>query len=180
MNAMLNPYSLLTPEILSAMLKQPMYFVRQEYSRGAFLYDSPATKTVLLTHYPRHEVEKERAQRHMRLVWKDPYRFLYDSSRPEHLAKLQVAASQPAGCRVYINLMKSKWQASPLLKLNISSYVRKQLPWWNYSPADKLKVTLKERYGELFLALLWRGQQTEVVLEEIEKFSDVLRHEFLL
>lgn len=168
---MLNPYSLLSLEILSALLKQPMYFVRQEYVRGKFLYDTPETKTFLLTHYPRHDIEKERAQRHMRLLFKDPVRFLYDSTKPEHLAKLELAASQPKGFRIYINLMESKWKASPLLKIKISSYVREKLPWWNYSPADKLKVTLKERYGELFLALLWRGQQTEVVLEEIEKFS---------
>ena len=46
-----------------------------------------------------------------------------------------------------------------------------KLPWWQYSPADKLKVTLKERYGELYLALLWKGQQTEVHLDEIENFE---------
>ncbi len=166
-----NPYSLLTPEILSALLKQPMYFVRQEYKRGQFIYDDKKIVTVLLTHYPLHDIEKERAQRHMRLLFKDPYRFLYQSTEPDHYEKLKLASLQPQGFRVYINLMASPWKASPSMKLKISNYVRDKLPWWNYSPADKLKVTLKERYGELFLALLWRGQQTEVVLEEIENFS---------
>jgi hypothetical protein len=54
-----------------------------------------------------------------------------------------------------------------------------KLPWWKYSPADKLNVTLKERYGQLYIALLWKGQQTEVHLDEIENYSDVLRHELL-
>ena len=50
---MLNPYTLLTPELLAALLKQPMYFVRQEYKRGTFLYDTPAeNNSLLLTHYP--------------------------------------------------------------------------------------------------------------------------------
>ena len=168
---MLNPYSLLTPEILAALLKQPMYFVRQEYPRGAFLYDNAEIKTLLLTHYPKHEIENERAQRHMRLLWKDPYRFLYDSTKTDHLEKLRLAAQQPDGYRIYINLMQTKWKAGPALKLKIGSYVREKLPCWNYSTRDKLHVTLKERYGELFLALLWRGQQTEVLLEEIENYT---------
>jgi hypothetical protein len=171
MMAMLNPYTLLTPEILSALLKQPMYFIRQEYKRGAFVYDTEEMITLLLTHYPKHEIEKERAERHMRLLFKDPYRFLYDSTNPLHLEKLKTATSQPVGFRVYINLMQTTWKASPVLKIKISHYVRQKLPWWNYSPADKLKVTLKERYGELFLALLWRRQQTEVLLEEIETYT---------
>mgnify|MGYP003471468964 FL=1 len=168
---MLNPYTLLTPEILGVLLKQPMYFVRQEYRRGTFLYDTAETITLLLTHYPKHEIDKERAARHMRLLFKDPYRFLYDSTNVYHYEKLQTASLQPPGYRIYINLMPVKWKASPALKIRISNYVREKLPWWNYSPADKLKVTLKERYGELYLALLWRGQQTEVLLEDIENFS---------
>ena len=132
---MLNPYTLLTPQILAALLRQPMYFVRQEYKRGIFVMDSEKTTSLLLTHYARHETDE-----------------------------------QPPGFRVYINLMPKEWKASDELKRKISSYMLYKLPWWQYSPADKLKVTLKERYGELYLALLWKGQQTEVHLDEIEKF----------
>ncbi|MBK8143451.1 MAG: hypothetical protein IPK57_22390 [Chitinophagaceae bacterium] len=167
---MLNPYTLLTPQILAALLRQPMYFVRQEYKRGIFVMDSEKTTSLLLTHYARHETDKERAHRHMRLLMKDQYRFMYDSTNEEHFQKLKIAAEQPPGCRVYINLMPKEWKASDGLKRKISSYMLYKLPWWQYSPADKLKVTLKERYGELYLALLWKGQQTEVHLDEIEKF----------
>ncbi|HEX4875826.1 MAG TPA: hypothetical protein VFV31_04090 [Chitinophagaceae bacterium] len=167
---MLNPYTLLTPEILGAMLKQPMYFVRQYYERGKDIFDEP-TIPLLLTHYGHHETDRERADRHMRLVWKDPYRFLYDSKNPAHPEKLTTAALQPHGYRVYINLLPAKWKAGDTLKMKISRYVRERLPWWNYSPADKLNVTLKERYGQLFIALLWRGQQTEVLLDDIENGS---------
>jgi len=167
---MLNPYTLLTPAILAAMLKQPMYFVRQQYPRGNFLYDTAATKSILLTHYAGNDVDKERAQRHMRLLMKDPYRFLYDSANQEHLQKLITAAMQPDGYRIYINLLPKKWKASDGLKRKINHYTLHRMPWWKYSPADQLKVTLKERYGELYLALLWKGQQTEVHLDEIENF----------
>lgn len=166
---MYNPYSILTPPILDALLRQPMYFVRQHYPRG-LLAGGEKIVPLLLTHYPHHEVDRERAERHLRLLMKDPYRCLYDSTDPEQVKRLETAASQPGGFRVYINLLPKKWKAGDGLKIKISRYVKDKLPWWNYSPADKLKVTLKERYGELFIALLWRGQQTEVLLEDIENF----------
>lgn len=168
---MLNPYTLLTTEILSAMLKQPMYFVRQKYRRGEFVLDTEPTTSILLTHYARNDVDKERAQRHMRLLMRDSTRFLYDSLNEEHLLKLKKAADQPKGYRVYINLLPKQWKATDGLKKRINIYMLNKLPWWQYSPADKLKVTLKERYGELYLNLLWKGQQTEVLLDEIENFE---------
>ena len=168
---MLNPYSLLTPEILSAMLKQPMYFVRQKYKRGELKFDTKETTSILLTHYAGNDEGKERAQRHMRLLMKDSSRFLYNSTNEEHFLKLKTAATQPKGYLIYINLLAKKWKASDGLKRKINSYMMNKLPWWQYSPADKLKVTLKERYGELYLALLWKGQQTEVHLNDIENFS---------
>lgn len=167
---MYNPYTILTPEILAAMLKQPMYFVRQHYPRG-LMFDDEKIEPLLLTHYGHHDVDKERADRHMRLLMKDPCRFLYDSTRADHFEKLKTAAAQPPGYRIYINLLPKKWKAGNVLKMKISCYMAAKLSWWKYSPADKLKVTLKERYGELFIALLWRGQQTEVLLDDIENFS---------
>ena len=197
---MLNPYAILTPALLQAMLKQPMYFVRQHYPRGQdatiaklpqhtqlenpehlfasfaspsrhsremYSGDSPVT-SILLTHYAHHDTDKERADRHLRLLMKDKYRFLYDSSIPEHRAKLEIAASQPEGFRVYINLLPKKWKPSDQLKRLVARYVTEHLPAWRYSPSDKLNVTLKERYGELFLALLWKGQQCEVHLDLVE------------
>ncbi len=41
--AMLNPYTLLNPQLLTAMLKQPMYFVRQEYKRGKSIGENKET-----------------------------------------------------------------------------------------------------------------------------------------
>lgn len=166
---MYNPYTLLTPELLNALLQQPLCFVRQQYPRGK---QHPAETSIplLLTHYSFHETDQERAERHIRLLFKDPYRFYYDGRQPEHREKLRIAAGQPEGYRIYINLMPKKWKASDGLKIKISRYLSHKLPWWHYSPKDKLHVTLKERYGELFVALLWRGQQTEVLLDDIENF----------
>lgn len=167
---MLNPYTLLTPEVLAALLKQPMYFVRQYYKRGKAISLAEECVPFLFTHYAHHEIDRERAERHMRLLMKDRYRFLYDSTNQEHQLKLAKAATQPTGYRNYINLLPGKWKASDSLKIKINNYMLHRLPWWKYSPADKLQVTLKERYGELYIALLWKGQQTEVHLDEIESF----------
>lgn len=167
---MLNPYTLIRPELLKAMLKQPMYFVRQYHKRGMLENESKETEPLLFTHYAQHETDGERARRHIRLLMKDPYRFLYDSTNKEHLQKLLVAATQPDGYRIYINLLPKKWKATDGLKTKINSYMLHRLPWWKYSPADKLNVTLKERYGQLYIVLLWKGQQTEVHLDEIENF----------
>ena len=168
---MYNPYTPLTEEILEAMVKQPMYFVRQYYPRGITEFDNKQLTPLLFTHYIHHEVDNERAQRHMRLLKKNPFRFLYDSTNKEHLEKLKIAASQPSGYKVYINLIPEKWKASEGLKQKIKTYMIEKLPWWNYVPSDKLKVTLRERYGELYVDLLWKHQKTEVNLEEIEKIS---------
>lgn len=168
---MYNPYSILTTEILEAMLRQPMYFVRQHFERGINTADKKDTIPLLLTHYIHHETDKERAERHMRLLWKDPYRFQYDSSIPAHAEKLRIAATQPKGYKLFINLLPQKWKADEYLKKKINSYVVNKLSWWNYRHPDKLGVVMKERFGRLYIGLLWKGQQTEVDLEEIENFN---------
>jgi len=163
--SMYNPYTRLTPAILTALLQQPMYFVRQYYPRGLANEENKIIP-LLLTHYTRQETE--RANRHMRLLYNDPFRFLYDSTLASHAEKLKIAASPPPGYRVYINLLPKKWKAADELKLKINRYIKENLGGWNDTPGDNLKVTLKERYGQLYIALLWKGHQTEVLLDNIE------------
>jgi len=165
---MYNPYTLLTKEILDAMLQQPMYFVRQDYPRGSDHFDKERTTSLLLTHYVQKGDDYERAARHLRLLMTDKYRFRYDSENSEHLQKLKIAASQPEGYKIYINLLPKAWKANDIFKRKINTYLLHNFPWWNYSSKDNLKVTLKERYGNLYIAMLWKGQQTEVDLNEIE------------
>lgn len=163
-----NPYTLLHTTLLQAMLRQPMYFVRQHYPRGQ---TGANELPLLLTHYPHTDTGRERAERHLRLLGHDRYRFLYDSTLPGHREKLEKAAGQPAGYRVYINLLAKEWKAADRLKASISRYLLEYFPAWQYNHKDQLKVVLKERYGHLYLALLWKGQQTEVDLADIEHFA---------
>lgn len=153
------------------MLQQPMYFVRQSYPRGLDHFDDRQTQSFLLTHYEHKNDAIERAERHMRLLLTDRYRFLYNSNNENHLEKLAIAATQPDGCKIYINLLPKAWKANEALKRKINNYLLHKFPWWNYSSKDNLKVMLKERYGKLYIILLWKGQQTEVDLDEIENFN---------
>ena len=162
-----NPYVLMTPELLRAMLQQPMYFVRQHFPRGKKNAADNAIP-LLLTHYIHHEVDTERAQRHMRLLIHDRYRRLYDSTKTDDRKKLEIAACQPEGYRIYVNLLDRPWKATEKWKKKIDTYIRLHLGYWHYTSSGKLEVTLKDRYGDLFLGLSWKHHQTEVHLEDIE------------
>jgi hypothetical protein len=167
---MLSPYALLSPQLLAAMLRQPMYFVRQCYPRGLNpLEDAPHTQALLLTHYSQTAADKERADRHIRLLYNDRFRLLYNSSIPEQAEKLAIAAQQPAGYKVYVNLLPGDWQASSQLKARIDAYLATRFAAWSYQHGDKLNVVLRERYGQLYLGLLWKGQAAEIPLEEVEQ-----------
>ena len=123
---MYNPYTLLTNEILDAMLRHPMHFVRQDYPRGTNHFDDKETKSFLLTHYVQKGDDYERAERHMRLLMMDKYRFLYDSENRENIQKLKIAASQPQGYNIYINLLPKAWKANDRLKNKINTYLKKE------------------------------------------------------
>jgi len=163
-----NPYTLLTDEILDTLVRQPMYFVIQYYPRGTDHFDKEPTTSLLLTHYVQKGDDYERIERHMRLLMTDKYRLLYDSKNSEHMQRLKIAASQPEGYKIYINLLPQAWKENNILKRKINNYLLHHFSRWNYSSKDNLKVTLIERYGNLYIAMLWKGQQTEVDLNEIE------------
>ncbi|MFM2145376.1 MAG: hypothetical protein RL732_212 [Bacteroidota bacterium] len=166
--ALHNPYVPFSIPLLHAMARQPLYLVRQHYPRGADPTSVKCTTPLLLTHYTQLDTDRERAQRHMRLLKKDPCRFLYDSTDAVHRERLESAAAQPEGYRIYINLLPAPWKAPAPLKKKIEAYLREQLHWWNYRPNDTLHVALKDRYGELFLGISWKHRQTEVHLADIE------------
>lgn len=165
-----NPYTLLTPELLLAMLRQPMLFVRQHYPRGRSDV-ADTTVPILLTHYIHHEVDSERAHRHMRLLYHDPLRRLYDSTLPDDRKKLETAATQPQGYHIYVNLLSAPWHANEHWKKKIAAFVRLHLPQWKPAASCSLKVSLKDRFGSLYIGLAWKHHQTEVLLDEIENIQ---------
>jgi len=167
---MLNPFVLLTPSLLNAMTTQPMYFVRQYYDRGINEFDNKIP--LLFSHYSHHEIDEERAQRHMRLLKTDKYRFLYDSSNKEDLNKLMIAALQPSGYKIYTNLLLREWTPPKYIKIRVYFYLKEKLcigsNLWN----ETIKIQLQDLFGQLYLRISWRGTKVEVLLNEIENIYE--------
>src|SRR5437773_1236916 len=114
---MYNPFVILNEKLLNAMLKQPMYFVREHYSRGLEMNNK--TIPLLLTHYSQLGVNNERAKRHYELIKNDSYRFLYDTTNEEHVQKLKIAAKQPEDYKIYVNILPKIWAAPNHLRNQI-------------------------------------------------------------
>ena len=169
---MYNPFVLLTPRLLDAMLRQNMYFVRQYYERGLSAADRPGTIPLLFTHYIHYPVEKERSLKHFRVIKEDPYRFLYDTTLPGHIDKLKRASEQPAGYKIFTNLLPRTWQIPPHLRRKLNRYMVQNFEWWQYNRAAKLNVQLQDLYGELYLLVGWKGNKVEVLLKEVENLPE--------
>jgi len=168
---MYNPFAVITPELMNSILKQPKLFVRQHYPRGSDHSDNDKTTGLLLTYYYKEDhIEVNRAHFHMQQLADDQYRFLYDSEKEEHRERLIQAASQPAGYKIYLNLLPKTWKPSVLLRRKIHGYMQHNLPWWDYNTNNKLHIHLKDRYGKLYLLLGWKGNKADVLLENIEKY----------
>ncbi|MBS1621207.1 MAG: hypothetical protein JSS80_06170 [Bacteroidetes bacterium] len=166
---MYNPFVLLNEKLLDALLRQPLYFVREYYERG--VENNSAIIPVLFTHYPQYGVDAEKAKRHFSLIKKDPYRYLYDSGCDEHIKKLTIAAQQPAGYKIYVNIFPDQWTAPVHLRNRVYRYMVATFPEWEKEGNKKLKINIRDLFGKLYLLFSWKGHKAEVLLDEIEKFG---------
>lgn len=163
---MYNPLQPLNRKLLQAMLRTPRYFVREYYPRGRE-ENSPALP-LLFTHYTQSDIDTQRAHRHYKLIARDPYRFLYDSRDADHVKRLQLAAAQPEGYRIFVNLVPKAWEAPRHLRDQVFTYMRANQPAWTNG---RLDITLQDLFGKLYLIFSWQGNKVEVLLEEVEKYS---------
>jgi hypothetical protein len=165
---MYNPFVLLNEKLLTALLRQPLYFAREYYARGRDQRNDSIP--ILLTHYTQEGVDKERAKRHFELLKKDAYRFLYDSTNEEHVQKLMAAARQPKGYTIYVNILPRTWTAPHHLRSQIYQYMLATYPDWQKDSNKKLKINIQDLFGQLYLLFTWQGNKVEVILDEIEKY----------
>lgn len=166
---MYNPLALLTPPLVSVLIKSPKLFVREYYKRGLPADSSKIVLPFLLTCYDKeNDVEQSRALFHFKQLEGKRYACLYDSENKEDCRKLLVAASQPEGYAVFINMLTVKWVPPFFLRNKIHTYMQHHLPWWNYNKINQLHIHLKDRYGKLYIQLSWKANKAEVILEEIE------------
>ena len=149
-------------------MKSNRYFVRQSYPRGRDHFDENIKAVLLLTYYYEDDIETTRAEMHVSLLKNDPYRFLYDARHPDHRERLLKAAAQPAGYKIYINLLPAKWKAPAFLRDKIAQYIAEAMPEWRVNRYSKLDITLQERFGNLYLDLHWKGRKATVQLDAID------------
>mgnify|MGYP003574963444 CR=1 FL=1 len=160
-----NPFGHLSIKLLHALINGGnRYFVRQTYKRGLNPFDPTQKAAFLFTHY----ADLPTARMHYNFLHHDPNRFLYDSRKPEHYAKLEIAARQVVGYPVYTPLLERNWEPSEKMSESIRRYIRAHLTW---TPAreESVKADLFTEFGELFVNLKWRSHEKKVPLANIEK-----------
>lgn len=157
-----NPLYIFTTEVLEELIKTGhRYFVRQTYKRGL---NAELKASFLISHYE----EQAKADIHFKALVNDPNRFIYNTENSSHLLKLQVAASQPDGFRIYtLHLAMDEWKVPLILKGNLKRYITRL--GWQPSRDKGVNAKLFSQFGELFIALKWQSHETKVPLYEIEK-----------
>jgi CRISPR/Cas system-associated protein Cas10 (large subunit of type III CRISPR-Cas system) len=161
-----NPFVLLSAKLLDSLIKAGnTHFVRQTYPRGKNELHDHVRAAFLITHY----TNDYRAQTHYEVLANDPHRFLYTISDPEHLKKLNMAALQPLGYKIYSPLMQEPWKPSSEMTASIRKYISEKVNW---TPGrnNAVKADLFTQFGELFITLKYGNHEVKVKLEEIEKY----------
>lgn len=165
---MYNPFPLLTPGLLRDQLARGKgYFVRQTFLRG---YEGRLKAAFLFRGYLLEE--KELAERHFAAIGPDPNAFLYDVSVPAHVERLEIAAGQPFGYKVFYAAKKGvEWKPPESYQEKMKAYIRRHHPGWRTKKeGDKIQIGLYEEFGELFLKFSYEEEHDTIPFDLIEKY----------
>jgi hypothetical protein len=161
---MYNPLALLSELLLNALIQHGYkYFVRQHYPRGKDHFDDTIKETFIITPY---KLLSE-AESHL-LHISDSRKCIYDIHQATDRSKLSIAASQPAGYKIYVDkLAAANWEPPPDLHSKISNYLRVNTRW--KAKDASVNVSLFIEYGELMLKISNGKQVFAVRLNEVER-----------
>lgn len=159
-----NPLYPFTTDLLKVLIERGFtIFVRQTYPRGKDHFDTDIKETFLITPYK----DIGEANQHFQYIQYDRRKYIYQIHRPEELQKLQLAASQPPGYRVFSDKLASdKWRPSQQMAAKISNYLRTNTKW-KASDHD-VSINLFLHYGDLMLRLSNGTDEMKILLSEIE------------
>lgn len=166
---MFNPFVPFTKPLLDAFIsKNKKFFIRQTYQRGMPLAEPTVKGAFLITHY---DVEKE-AIVHYDALNRDANRFFYEVDNPEHLEKLNIAATNPGPYRIFAGVAYPGWEecAKAVLMPKVKRYIDHGLKW-KPSRDESVNLKLYAQFGEVYAQLNLRNQKIEVRLDEIENFK---------
>ncbi|MEO8766217.1 MAG: hypothetical protein ABI416_18080 [Ginsengibacter sp.] len=160
-----NPFQLYSPQLLNALLKAGHgCFVRQTYKRGLAHFDREQKGAFLISYYN----DKSKAQIHFEALKNDGNRFFYDVSEKGDLEKLQKAATQPKGYKIYAPLLLREWKPSDVLVVKVRKYIDYSLQW-RAGSGDTVKTNLFTQFGEIFITLKLGIHEVKIPLSEIER-----------
>ena len=172
---MYNPFPLLTPGLLKdQMAGGKCYFVRQTFPRGC---EGRLKAAFLVRGYGAEE--RELAERHFAAIGghpnafaRDPNAFLYDVSVRAHVERLEIAAGQPFGYKVFYAAKKGvEWKPPETYQEKMKAYIRHHHPGWRTKKdGDKIQIGLYEEFGELFLKFSYEEEHDTIPFDLIEKY----------
>jgi hypothetical protein len=175
---MYNPFPLLTPGLLrDQFAKGKRWFVRQTFPRGA---EPRLVAAFLLRAYDADE--RETAGEHLATLTKDGNAFLYDADDPAHRQKLETAAQQPLGYKIFYAAHKGvEWKPPPAYQEKMRNYLRRHHPAWRSQKGqsqkgqsqkedDKIEIGLYEEFGLLFLKFSHAGEDDTIPFDLIEQY----------
>lgn len=165
---MYNPFPPLTQGLLRDQLANgKRWFVRQTFPRGM---EPRLIAAFLIRAYPADE--KETADRHMATLDADANAFLYDAENPQHLQKLQIAAGQPFGYKVFYAAKKGlDWRPPQAYQEKMRRYIRHHHPGWRpQKKGDAIQIGLYEEFGRLYLKFSHTNEDDTVPFELIESY----------
>ena len=156
-----NPMALLTASVLQGLVNTGhRYFVRQSFTRG----NTAEERGFLLSHYENYF----RAKEHLDILVNDGARRLYDWEDAEDRIRLQTAASQPDGFRVFANLFRPDWEKS--LNWRLREKIRAYIDQLDWQPggSESVQPQFYPHFGEVYVSLQYKGREVRVNFEEIE------------
>jgi hypothetical protein len=165
---MYNPFPILTQGLFRDQLaKGKRWFVRQTFPRGA---EPRLVAAFLLRGYDAEE--RETAGQHLATLTNDGNAFLYDAEDPAHLERLQIAAGQPFGYKVFYAAHKGiEWKPPPVYQEKMRHYLRRHHPAWrSQKEGDKIAIGLYEEFGQLFLKFSHNEEEDILPFDLIENY----------
>jgi hypothetical protein len=165
---MYNPFPLLNEALLKDQVsKGKRYFVRQTFVRGM---EARLKAAFLLRGY--EAGEKGLAEAHMAMIAGDVHAFLYDADDPALLERLQIAARQPFGYKVYYAAKRGlDWKPPQLYQDKIRRYLnRHHGDWRSTRGGAQIQAGLYEEFGALFIKFSYEGEEDVIPFDDIEKY----------
>jgi hypothetical protein len=165
---MYNPFPLLSKGLLTDQIaKGKRWFVRQSFVRGM---EARLKAAFLVRGYDAEE--KALAEKHLAGLSHDGNAFLYDAAVATHVEKLNVAAGQPFGYKIFYAAKKGvDWRPPAVYQQKIRRYLGRHHPGWRaQKEGDKIQVGLYEEFGELFIKFSHGGEEEVVDFEVIEGY----------